>query len=165
MFSIGTELTKTVMVNVVLDEDQDEKDQAAAQAVEDLINAIDAENPTDNTLPKTSFEVILDYGANQMYCSTTTAKGSATTEPVEMTGIIPTSFILRSNYNVDSRRAWFDNLKIERVTAGAYDPTGIETVKAVTKTANGVIYNLAGQKVGKDYKGIVIKDGRKMIQK
>ena len=129
------------------------------------VSPVDAENPTDNTLPKTSFEVILDYGANQMYCSTTTAKGSATTAPVEMTGIIPTSFILRSNYNVDSRRAWFDNLKIERVTAGAYDPTGIETVKAVTKTANGVIYNLAGQKVGKDYKGIVIKDGRKMIQK
>ena len=129
------------------------------------VSPVDAENPTDNTLPKTSFEVILDYGANQMYCSTTTAKGSATTAPVEMTGIIPTSFILRSNYNVDSRRAWFDNLKIERVTAGAYDPTGIETVKAVTKTANGVIYNLAGQKVGSDYKGIVIKDGRKMVQK
>ena len=100
-----------------------------------------------------------------MYCSTTTAKGSATTAPVEMTGIIPTSFILRSNYNVDSRRAWFDNLKIERVTAGAYDPTGVETVKAVATPANGVIYNLAGQKVGSDYKGIVIKDGRKMVQK
>ena len=30
---------------------------------------------------------------------------------------------------------------------------------------NGAIYNLAGQKVGKDYKGIVIQNGRKFIQK
>ena len=107
---------------------------------------------------------ILDYGANQMYCSTTTANGSATTAPVEMEGIIPTSFIVRSNNTFDTRRSWFDNLKIERVTAGAYDPTGIVTVKAA-KVKTDAIYNLAGQKVDKNYKGIVVKDGRKMIQK
>jgi hypothetical protein len=129
------------------------------------VSPVDAENPTDNTLPKTSFEVILDYGAKQMYCSTTTANGSATTVPVELDGTIPTSFILRSNYSVDSRRAWFDNLKIERVTAGAYDPSGIESVKATAKAGNDAIYNLAGQKVGKDYKGLVIKNGKKQIQK
>ena len=27
------------------------------------------------------------------------------------------------------------------------------------------VYNLAGQKVGKDFKGLVIKDGKKYIQK
>jgi hypothetical protein len=30
---------------------------------------------------------------------------------------------------------------------------------------NAATYNLAGQKVGKDYKGLVIKSGKKMIQK
>ena len=44
--------------------------------------------------------------------------------------------------------------------------TAIETVSAV-KAANGndAIYNLAGQKVGADYKGIVIKNGKRFVQK
>ena len=42
--------------------------------------------------------------------------------------------------------------------------TGISTVKA-NAANNAAIFNLAGQKVANDYKGIVIKNGRKMIQK
>ena len=41
---------------------------------------------------------------------------------------------------------------------------GIAPVKAV-KAGNGLIYNLAGQRVDASYKGLVIKDGKKMIQK
>ncbi len=45
-------------------------------------------------------------------------------------------------------------------------PTGIQNIKAATKTIeNNVIYNLAGQKVNESYKGIVIKNGKKYIQK
>ena len=33
------------------------------------------------------------------------------------------------------------------------------------KVANGAIYNLAGQKVDKSFKGVVIQNGKKMIQK
>lgn len=43
--------------------------------------------------------------------------------------------------------------------------TGIATVKTVNNAANAVVYNLAGQKVGADFKGIVVKNGVKMIQK
>lgn len=43
--------------------------------------------------------------------------------------------------------------------------TGIADVKAETVKADVQMYNLAGQKVGKGYKGIVIKNGKKMIQK
>lgn len=43
--------------------------------------------------------------------------------------------------------------------------TGIAAVKAANKVANNVMYNLAGQKVGKDYKGIVIVNGKKMLNK
>jgi len=42
-------------------------------------------------------------------------------------------------------------------------PLAIKSAKAVK--ANGAIYNLAGQKVNASYKGIVIKDGKKFIQK
>ena len=42
--------------------------------------------------------------------------------------------------------------------------TGIQTVKRM-KTGEDVIYNLAGQKVGASYKGFVIKNGKKYIQK
>lgn len=46
------------------------------------------------------------------------------------------------------------------------DTEGIqETVLVSNKMMNGAIYNLAGQKVGRDYKGIVIQNGRKFIQK
>lgn len=40
-------------------------------------------------------------------------------------------------------------------------------IKSIEKKAenNGVRYNLAGQKVGASYKGVVIKDGKKYIQK
>ena len=50
--------------------------------------------------------------------------------------------------------------KIE-VTSSA---SGIQAVKTV-KSGNGFIYNLAGQRVDANYKGVVIKNGQKMIQK
>ena len=47
-------------------------------------------------------------------------------------------------------------------TPGGSD--GISTVKA-TQAENGAIYNLAGQKVAEGYKGVVIQNGVKRIQK
>ena len=44
------------------------------------------------------------------------------------------------------------------------DETGIAALKAV-KAENAAIYNLAGQRVDANYKGVVIKNGQKMIQK
>lgn len=41
--------------------------------------------------------------------------------------------------------------------------TAIQTVKKVAE--DGALYNLAGQKVNAAYKGVVIKDGKKFIQK
>ena len=60
---------------------------------------------------------------------------------------------------------------IDPVTTAAVkaeiDAAGGETAINAVKvdSENAVIYNLAGQKVGKDYKGVVIVNGRKMIQK
>ena len=43
------------------------------------------------------------------------------------------------------------------------DPANISTVK--TAVIDGTRYNLAGQKVDKSYKGVVIMNGKKMVQK
>ena len=43
--------------------------------------------------------------------------------------------------------------------------TAIETISAKAPVAEDAIYNLAGQKVDANFKGIVIKNGKKMIQK
>ena len=45
------------------------------------------------------------------------------------------------------------------------ETTGIADVKGQKEDVRGDIFNLSGQRVGKDYKGVVIKNGRKMIQK
>ena len=44
-------------------------------------------------------------------------------------------------------------------------PTGISNVENLNVAKTGKIYNLAGQQVGKDYKGIVIMNGKKVINK
>ena len=43
--------------------------------------------------------------------------------------------------------------------------TAIQSIKTKAAAQNGAIYNLAGQKVNAAYKGVVIKDGKKYIQK
>ena len=45
------------------------------------------------------------------------------------------------------------------------DPTGIVTVTAAPRYENGVMYNMAGQVVDKSYKGLVIMNGRKFVNK
>lgn len=42
--------------------------------------------------------------------------------------------------------------------------TGINGVEGMNGKANDAIYNLAGQRVGNNYKGVVIKNGKKYIQ-
>ena len=111
---------------------------------------------------KNSFEVVLDFGENTMYCVTTSSKGVVMTEKQEFDGTVPRNFILQCNYNNNDRRVWFDNLKIVRIST---DATGISFVNADAKAQNGAIYNLAGQKVNKNFKGVVIKNGKKAIQK
>ena len=43
------------------------------------------------------------------------------------------------------------------------DPSGIINVKKDAVKADGAIYNLAGQRVNKNYKGIVVKNGKKTL--
>ena len=53
------------------------------------------------------------------------------------------------------------NIQIYRKVAAS----GISSVKNDSESKNGRVFNLAGQQVGNDYKGIVIVNGKKMIRK
>ena len=63
-----------------------------------------------------------------------------------------------------SKAGWYYIYNITLMSQEAYEAAGISSVKA-SKTGNGMIYNLAGQRVDASYKGLVIKDGKKAIQK
>lgn len=54
---------------------------------------------------------------------------------------------------------------VDIATDSTVIPTGINTVKAAEAAADGAAYNLAGQKVNAGYKGLVIKNGKKVIVK
>lgn len=43
--------------------------------------------------------------------------------------------------------------------------TGINNIQTTTAVKNNVMYNIAGQRVNKDYKGLVIMNGKKMMVK
>ena len=118
---------------------------------------------------KTHIEAILDYGTKKMYLTSTTPNGSQSTQEVDFNGNAPAAFNVLGDYTgkgatYPGRRSWFDNLKIEEIKAETPDPTGIETIKDA-KAQNGAIYNLAGQKVDKNFKGIAIMNGKKIVVK
>ena len=56
-------------------------------------------------------------------------------------------------------------LRYYKIVFTKSDTDGIQTAKATVAEQNAPAYNLAGQKVDKSYKGVVIQNGKKMIQK
>ena len=64
--------------------------------------------------------------------------------------------------NTDSKAQTVKIKSIKRVTTTA---TGISQVENLKVAKGGKCFNLAGQQVGKGYKGIVIKNGKKVIVK
>ena len=59
----------------------------------------------------------------------------------------------------------FNNVPEILMTKKVKETTGITNITTEAANANAPAYNLAGQKVGKEYKGVVIKAGKKFIQK
>ena len=87
-------------------------------------------------------------------------KGDA--QPFDGVYAIGTIFVEVSGESTWYSMGYFDNVVI---SYGSDDPAGIENVATEAVKKDNRIFNLAGQQVGKDYKGIVIKNGKKMIQK
>ena len=119
---------------------------------------------TDRTLVITQSGTTL---YNKVVQETDAAKlaGLDEADPTKETNIYPIIEVavvagtVEVNYPVGSMNFYGFKFVPEGVT------DGIETVNAANFNANGVIYNLAGQKVGADFKGIVIKNGVKVLNK
>lgn len=82
---------------------------------------------------------------------------------------VPAEFLASNPYKVTLRIAIIKcannkDLAVSNVTLAIGGATGISSVKNAD-SASSVIYNLAGQKVDNNYKGLVIKNGKKSIQK
>ena len=56
-------------------------------------------------------------------------------------------------------------LRYYKIVFTKSDTDGIQTAKATIAEQSAPAYNLAGQKVDKSFKGVVIQNGKKMIQK
>lgn len=54
---------------------------------------------------------------------------------------------------------------VPQITVTYKTTTGINTIDASADAADAPLYNAAGQQVGKSYKGLVIKNGKKFVQK
>ena len=119
---------------------------------------------------KSSFDLIVDYKAKAVKGTLTNPqKGTCEGELIPMQSLDDTKvakFVLKSNYNNDGRRCWFDNLVMYKYASTAEGPisTGIEKV-ATANTAAG-IYSITGQKLTKaPAKGLYIMNGKKYIVK
>ena len=76
---------------------------------------------------------------------------------------VPASADGSKNFKMSRNKAG-TNIFLTKLVITRGGATGINTVENV-RINNGAIYNLAGQKVGKDYKGIVIINGKKFVVK
>ena len=75
-----------------------------------------------------------------------------------------TSFEAADTYYTFQKYSGTGNIFISSIEIAPADASGIAPVKAVNAQSS-VLYNLAGQRVDANYKGIVVKNGAKMIQK
>ena len=86
-------------------------------------------------------------------------------------------------YTIDTEKKWYNNLEVylsslveDIMRAGnadaetsvdeyypKYQPTAIHTVKTATNGGNS--YNLSGQRVSEGYRGLIIRGGKKLIQR
>ena len=66
---------------------------------------------------------------------------------------------------LEKKPAWYAVRSALRHHYLVKQQTGIQTAITTKTTTSGNIYNLAGQKVSADYKGLVIANGKKMLKK
>ncbi len=69
---------------------------------------------------------------------------------------------IKKEHTIKSDWTVIDNWTLIRIDDD--NPAAIEKLSA-TPTKDNILYNLCGQRVDANYKGVVIKNGQKMIQK
>lgn len=95
-------------------------------------------------------------GADYIYCLANKSKGVG-------------FYRVETGVQIPKNKAY---LEINAPTSAKYysigiggNTTGIQAIHQNSVKADGIMYSLSGQRVGKDYKGIVICNGKKMIKK
>lgn len=80
---------------------------------------------------------------------------------------------VKKNSAIPAKRCYLEVVKDASASNAAFyslgtnfgETTGISSVENKVEKADAPVYNLAGQLVGKDYKGLVIKNGKKFVIK
>lgn len=75
------------------------------------------------------------------------------------------TYTIGTDPNPEGKFYWIGMIMDTVINYSNDDPAGIENVGTDAVKKDNRIFNLAGQQVGNDYKGIVIKNGVKKIQK
>ena len=129
-------------------------------------------DPDDYDIPISTADVTADFTDNEMVGVTQRTLVEWTSGDGKHNYILQQGeFNKATNGYLKPNRAYL-HTAFDVTTAGANsmsiifndgETDGINTV--VDNTENGIRYNLAGQKVGKDYKGIVIINGKKVFRK
>ena len=73
------------------------------------------------------------------------------------------NWIINADYT--DKVYWLDWFNAGTTIAIEGEDTGISEVKTAKAALTGKTYNLAGQQVGKQYKGIIVRDGKKLLNK
>jgi hypothetical protein len=76
-----------------------------------------------------------------------------------------TSTLAKGTYYVISKKGYSASGRMNVVWVDENDATAIQAIQNKVKSSNNAIYNLRGEKVNAAYKGLVIKNGKKYIQK
>lgn len=91
-----------------------------------------------------------------------TVDGVTAFYPVKKSSLIPAK---RCYLEVVKKDASASNAAFYSLGTNFGETTGISSVENKVEKADAPVYNLAGQLVGKDYKGLVIKNGKKFVIK
>lgn len=129
----------------------------------ELENVSIPETTGDDGQPNNYFKGYIQYANNSESNAADLKEGSYTVIiPLDATGkskIQQLGFQGSKGVKYTIKRAYF-------ATAEKTPSTGIASPVVATKAnANAPIYNLAGQQVSKSYKGVVIQNGKKFVQK
>lgn len=88
-----------------------------------------------------------------------TVDGVTAFYPVKLNSAIPAKRCYLEVKGTSAKAAFFS------LGTNSGETTGISSVENKAEKADATVYNLAGQAVGKDYKGLVIKNGKKFVIK
>lgn len=100
-----------------------------------------------------------------------TSTAAATLYALATVNDLTAFYRVKKDSNIPAKRCYLE-VKSASANAAFYslgtnfgETTGISSVENKVEKADAPVYNLAGQLVGKDYKGLVIKNGKKFVIK